>query len=251
LNSEKPLSHLGYLWVALLLLPVFSLFLGIYLSCKDGLVWDFSHDGIMFAVDYFSVQLSMAALSFPWVALVTANHRSGQAAKQIISQNAQNNFANYFLHREKFNDYIQLVAKDIAIITEVDAFKLYEIFFRKSSIVSVDPTISSTSSDCFIEIFHECLHSPTQIFDQKNTINDIKSYFEDFTKSIGVKTDLSDFAIGSGINKHIFPIFELATKALDFGITDSESVAVAESENQKIRDKTTNFIRLIRDHYPR
>lgn len=71
---------------------------------------DLSFSGFNFALTVFKVPLSILALIIPTVALFAANHRSEQTKEQMRLANVQNNFANYYKHREEFENFCE---KDI------------------------------------------------------------------------------------------------------------------------------------------
>lgn len=92
------------------------------------LLW--SAKGINEVLGMMKLPLGVAALAFPCVALVTANHRSIQAVAQYKATESKNSFENNIKHREVFR---ALLEKEEARwgITFHDGDKLYEKIFSR------------------------------------------------------------------------------------------------------------------------
>jgi len=79
-------------------------------------------ENIDVAVSFFKIPLLIAALIFPLCAMAVANHRSEQNINSMRLQKVQNNFANYWLHFDRFDDVVNSDAN----------FKNYFFAVRKS-----------------------------------------------------------------------------------------------------------------------
>lgn len=88
---------------------------------------DRSPEGMNNFLKMFKLPLGIASLSLPIVAVVAANHRSMQTAKQIQEQNAQNIFSNHLEHRDFFAKFIE-ERKPFDKLT-IDTARLYEALF--------------------------------------------------------------------------------------------------------------------------
>lgn len=107
------------------------------LGYDAGLTRDFSIKGLLFAFNFFTPSIVISSLTFPLVALVASNHNSKlvvtqlrKTDEQIKLQKAQNNFANYYLHVEKFSQHVELsnaIPKGF-----VSTKKLHDVFYPKA-----------------------------------------------------------------------------------------------------------------------
>jgi len=103
----------------------FAIFVALYIISTSSLEGALGFQGLNNFIVIFKVPIGIAAISFPLVALVTANHRSIQSKKQIensqsqiIEAEQQNRFSNYFKHLEEFE-------KHLTPFKEVDETKLH------------------------------------------------------------------------------------------------------------------------------
>ncbi|NQZ06289.1 MAG: hypothetical protein HRT35_03925, partial [Algicola sp.] len=84
-----------------------ALFVGAIISYHTDLHWCFTAKCFAVFSELFKVPITIAAMAFPLVAIVASNHRSKQSAYTSELQQSQNNFANHYLHIEKFGEYIE------------------------------------------------------------------------------------------------------------------------------------------------
>ncbi|MDZ7660947.1 hypothetical protein [Thiohalophilus sp.] len=104
----------------------------------------------------------MAALIIPIVALLAANHRSEQTKAQILSNNQQNIFSNYYKHIEEFEKYIETNIDQTEMLIEKKRSCHRRIYPKASKgDFSVDEELAAkveTNSNEiyeFIEYFHK------------------------------------------------------------------------------------------------
>ncbi|AZR41791.1 hypothetical protein [Marinobacter salarius] len=71
------------------------------------LFWSFTPAGMNHFLNLFKLPIGIASLALPITAVVAANHRSMQTAKQIQEQNSQNIFSNHLEHRRFFGTFIE------------------------------------------------------------------------------------------------------------------------------------------------
>jgi hypothetical protein len=64
-------------------------------------------ESINVALEAFRLPLGVLTLAFPLVAMVASNLRSEQAVHQMELQRSQNDFANHYLHLEKFSEQME------------------------------------------------------------------------------------------------------------------------------------------------
>jgi len=144
LKSDKHLTTLPEFWIAIFIPIGIAILITIVIVINSDLTLDLSYSGFNSTIVVFKVPLSIAALSFPFVALVATNHRSRQSSKQIQLATDQNNFANYFKHKEEFIKLLEkLETKWNINFYEPDI--LYEDLFPNNSIQNLQT--SSTSSE--------------------------------------------------------------------------------------------------------
>ncbi|MBI5593498.1 MAG: hypothetical protein HY881_23840 [Deltaproteobacteria bacterium] len=133
MNAEKELFRLRSFWSSIYIPTIISCFVGMIIRTHTPLHWDFSYSGFNLCLEIFKVPLGILALIFPSVALIASNHRSRQAAKQILLQNVQNNFANHYTHMEKFEEYCkELKSFKRSFLTAYNPRILHSVIYPKS-----------------------------------------------------------------------------------------------------------------------
>lgn len=127
------------LWFRLAIIgPIaIALITGWLFTLDTNLQWSLTPKGMNNFLTLFKLPIGIASLSLPLAAVVAANHRSMQTAKQILEQNSQNVFANHLQHRSYFFKFIEDFKpfKDI----EVSTPKLYENLFSMAVNGYLDP----------------------------------------------------------------------------------------------------------------
>jgi hypothetical protein len=73
---------------------------------NSNLTWAFDYEGFDYAITVFRVPLGILATLIPVIALLAANHRSVQTQEQIRVTSANNNFSNFFRHKEEFKKFL-------------------------------------------------------------------------------------------------------------------------------------------------
>jgi hypothetical protein len=91
------------------------------------LYWNLTPEGMHNFLNLFKLPIGISSLSLPLAAVVAANHRSMQTAKQILEQNSQNIFSNHLEHRRYFGNFMD-ERKPFKNI-EVEVAALYELLF--------------------------------------------------------------------------------------------------------------------------
>lgn len=107
MSANKHLLSVPIFWVVTLTPIIVASVIGIYMGYKEGLVFvSWTKENLEFTVAFFKIPILIASLVFPLAAVVVANHRSVQSVAMMQLQNSQNNFANYWLHLDKFTSQI-------------------------------------------------------------------------------------------------------------------------------------------------
>jgi hypothetical protein len=89
-QSVTKLFRLPGFYVALCTPIAAAIGLASYIACNSVLTWEGGYIGLNNSWEIFKTPLAILALAFPFVALVTANHRSIQSKKQIETSLEQN-----------------------------------------------------------------------------------------------------------------------------------------------------------------
>ncbi len=120
-EAVQSLSKLKYFKLALWGPIGVAIAFAVYIIFTSSLEGALGFQGLNNFIVIFKVPIGIAAISFPLVALVTANHRSIQSKKQIensqiqiLEAEQQNRFSNYFKHLEEFEKHL----KDFKYIDE-------------------------------------------------------------------------------------------------------------------------------------
>jgi hypothetical protein len=157
MKNEKSLFSLSEFWLSLILPIVVSIIVAIIIFQNSNLKPDLSYEGFNNLINIYKVPLAILALLFPLVALVASNHRSRQSAAQLESGRSQNNFSNYYKHRESFHD--MLVRLEIKYdVTFFDSDSLYKILFPDNSPVDLIYSLQKQENN-FIQETRDLLHS--------------------------------------------------------------------------------------------
>ncbi|WP_330961181.1 hypothetical protein [Photobacterium sp. 53610] len=106
-DPNKSFLSLGVVWIVIGLLTGIAVLISAAIIVNSFLVWDFSYLGFNNFIVVFKVPLGVLALIIPLVALLAANHRSEQTKEQIRLNGIQNNFSNYYKHREEFEKWLE------------------------------------------------------------------------------------------------------------------------------------------------
>lgn len=196
MKSNKHLTHLSVFWYALLIPIGIAIIFAIVIINNSALYFDLSYLGFNKAINIFRVPLSIAALSFPLVALVATNHRSRQSSKQILLATEQNSFANYYKHKEEFQKILLNLERNWDIYF-FDSTKLYEAIFPHNTVLFLS----------------------TNALSEKNKTSVLKDYLEEYI-SIGVRTQ--NYNTNTNIEKIYFDLFLLSDVSLKFRINKKE-----------------------------
>jgi len=106
---------------------IIAISVGVVFTIETSLSWDLTPDGMNAFLNIFKLPIGIASLALPLAAVVAANHRSMQTAKQILEQNSQNIFSNHLEHRRYFGNFIEERKPFKGQTVEVAA--LYETLF--------------------------------------------------------------------------------------------------------------------------
>lgn len=146
MNEEKKLTELYWFRVALFGPLLISSVIAILIISNSNLKLDLSYMGFNRFVDMFKVPLSILALAFPLIALVSTNHRSSQASETLKRNSFQQTFSNYFTHREEFLKVLSILENQLKISFN-DKDSLYKKLFPKNNISCLELISSEEGSD--------------------------------------------------------------------------------------------------------
>lgn len=94
-------------FVSVIFGSVFFFTLAVTLLDTSALDWKLNLEGLkFFFLDAMKVPGSILAFYLAVLGLIGANHRSEQTKKQIEEASVQNDFANYYKHKEEFLSYV-------------------------------------------------------------------------------------------------------------------------------------------------
>ncbi|HBC3447657.1 TPA: hypothetical protein KDY51_001516 [Vibrio parahaemolyticus] len=97
-------------FVSVIFGSVFFFTLAVTLLDTSALDWKLDVEGIkFFFLDAMKVPGSILAFYLAVLGLIGANHRSEQTKKQIEEASVQNDFANYYKHKEEFLKYVDSI----------------------------------------------------------------------------------------------------------------------------------------------
>jgi hypothetical protein len=102
LKAGKTLVEEPIFWVSILLPILSSITFCVFIAKYNSLVLSFDLDGLNTFLDYMKIPIGIASLSFPFSAIVIANHRSKLTVTQINELQSTNRVSNYYKHREEF-----------------------------------------------------------------------------------------------------------------------------------------------------
>lgn len=112
MSAENGLLNDKYFRLAILSPLIISIMLAILIASFSELSIALPNKAnIDFGIEFFKVPILIASLVFPLGAVAIANHRSEQNAATMALQRSQNNFANYWLHLEKFTEEVDKVGR--------------------------------------------------------------------------------------------------------------------------------------------
>ncbi|MDV6251655.1 hypothetical protein [Vibrio sp. EA2] len=105
-------------FVSVIFGSVFFFTLAVTLLDTSALDWKLNVDGLkFFFLDAMKVPGSILAFYLAVLGLIGANHRSEQTKRQIEEARVQNDFSNYYKHREEFFKYVDGINKNGHFIT--------------------------------------------------------------------------------------------------------------------------------------
>lgn len=177
--DNPSLSELGIFWAAIVVPLFISAILFIVICLNSNLFWDFSYKGFNFFIKTFRFPIAVAALIFPCVALVAANHRSIQTKKQIETIGSQNMFSNYYKHVEEFYKLIDRLSENYGLKVESKP-SLYLVFFAKNSPTFFSPYYNVASNNINLTSAHELI---------EKKVNEINGIHEDLSLDNGKKDE--------------------------------------------------------------
>lgn len=201
MKNEKSLFGLTEFWLSILV-PLFaSVIVGAIILSNSDLRLDLSYQGFNKFIEIFTVPLGILALVFPMVALVASNHRSRQSAAQIELGKSQNNFSNFYKHKESFHEMIERLEKKYDV-TFFDPDSLYTIIFPNNSPVSITYSLQGRddgyvvkSRDSLFSLLQESSEIGLSENDGLENSDLIKKFYEDLHDiSEGLK-----FRVNSGL----------------------------------------------------
>ncbi|WP_157957552.1 hypothetical protein [Salinicola halophyticus] len=191
MTRNRSLFQLPLFWIALAA-PLFgAMFVGVYIVLTTTLYYVPGSDGLNGLLRIFKVPIGIVALVFPGVALVASAHRSDQTKNQIEEMRVNNNFSNYFKHREEFEKFCHQLENKFDL-KEMDSSVLYGRIFPGNSPRSMSYTI------CYSEMSSE---NPVRMA---------------YAAIIGIKTELAKDKIDNELLKDELCRMARASKLINF-----------------------------------
>ncbi|HIF5583917.1 TPA: hypothetical protein ACX3CS_004868 [Vibrio parahaemolyticus] len=114
LSAEQPEERFFSLKLTKLVLWSFGVMFVVTftISLFDAVTLEFkpSSEGVNYLVfELFKAPVAVAGFALPILGLIGLNHRSEQTKKQIEEASVQNDFANYYKHKEEFLKYVDSI----------------------------------------------------------------------------------------------------------------------------------------------
>ncbi len=117
LSAEQPEERFFSLKLTKLVLWSFgfAFVITFTISLFDAVTLEFkpTSEGVNYLVfELFKAPVAVAGFALPILGLIGLNHRSEQTKKQIEEARVQNDFANYYKHKEEFLKYVNAINQD-------------------------------------------------------------------------------------------------------------------------------------------
>ena len=219
----SPEAHLIDTWWfrgAIIAPLAIGLLVGWHFTGDLELQFERSPEGMNNFLQMFKLPIGIASLALPIVAVVAANHRSMQTAKQIAEQNAQNIFSNHLEHRDFFAKFID-ERMPFDKIT-IDTARLYEKLFPKAVDGDLKPNF-----DLVNEVLSEIIHTL--------------------------------FKVGTQSKRHLneknFKLPKKSAESLELSIRETERIirnkvfSVPVTDTSKLFDDPISVVRTVRSRY--
>lgn len=141
-DEDKSLFKTKLFWAAIFTpIIIAGIIIGSIFYIED-LSFDWSHNGLNNLFIYFKFPFAIAALSFPFVAFVIANHRSHQMLRQINTSLGQQIFSNYTHHLDQFKEFCLSDREPINSLLSDAIIRMTEVInydcFMKSAMLGSD-----------------------------------------------------------------------------------------------------------------
>jgi hypothetical protein len=181
-GKGRTLLWLKRFWIALLIPISLSTTLLVLILNQNNLWWSFgfSQPDLEFASTLLRWPLGILAITLPLVALVAALHRSEQTAELLTLSQAQNNFANYFLHRDKFFELVHRLEKEWDVEFKDKGTLYRRVFPRNNSnfITTVSESDSPQDSDPIIIEYNTRLLTTIKMINDHNESSNLEKHVD-------------------------------------------------------------------------
>ncbi|MBL4760058.1 MAG: hypothetical protein JKY80_04285 [Mariprofundaceae bacterium] len=105
-DPRRNFISLPIVWITIGLFFISSGLMAGLIIANENLEYLPTSEGFNNLITVFKVPLGTLAVLIPIIALLAANHRSGQTKEQISHSDEQTNFTNYYKHLEEFEKFI-------------------------------------------------------------------------------------------------------------------------------------------------
>ncbi|MCL1048458.1 hypothetical protein L2755_02265 [Shewanella abyssi] len=169
-DIKRPLYKNAWFWVAILFPPILAGTLALGISYSNNLYllsYSLELGALETFYNYQKIPIAVAALIFPFSALVIAHHRSALTLEQIKKTEEQKTFANYLKHKEEFFkclDNIETKSK----ISFKKRNELYKILFPYNSFNTL--ALTSQGREGFASILVSVASSCNSVLSRYNSI---------------------------------------------------------------------------------
>lgn len=148
MNNKEKLPQLHETWLFRLsyAVPLLVAIITFLISVDFSFIWVRSGDGLEFFVSRY--KYSLAAIGFipALMGLVAINYRSIQLNIQTDITTTQNEFTNYFKHREEFNNQLKTIEEELNI-TFSNSNELYKDLFPNNSMTHLNVVSEGTDKE--------------------------------------------------------------------------------------------------------
>lgn len=239
IDETKALHRNQIFWIAICTPMIISILFSIPLW--KGLNFELSYTGYKFFLSHFSFPIWLLSGSLIFGVMVGRFHGSAQRATLITQAQSQNNFSNYLIHREHFQKYITPLAEEYDL--KVDAFKIYGIVFSNSTPIRLNINLVSGIYRHYETQLNYHFWSKMKFAAKTNSFNkqEVNIYFPRFAKSIGINAEACEFKTFEEIKSIMTRIRSLYRRAMEYGMTRSDSDELMENEESGIAEVNGSF----------
>ena len=153
-------------------------------------------EGVNYLVfELFKAPVAVAGFALPLLGLIGLNHRSEQTKKQIEEARVQNDFANYYKHKEEFLKYVETIKTDKCLVT-ANMMRSHNTLFPKSR--RRDFNVSQKQIQRVDRFINSFVKSVPLLFDQDKH----ESALSNLNKVKGMVTEGFNFSYSSAVEVH-------------------------------------------------